>query len=130
MRSTPWPGSRFVSRASQDARSLARRAEPDVEHVAVLDDVALAFQALEAAARCLGVRTALDQVVPADHLGPDEAVGDVSVNRSRRVERRQAVAKRPRTRLLVAGGEKADEVERGEEAADYILERRGALAEG
>ena len=95
-----------------------------------LVSVSVLGEALEAAARCLGVGPAFDQVVPADHLGPYEAVGDVGVNRSRRVERRQAVAERPRPRLLVAGREKADEVERGEEAADDILERRGALAVG
>ena len=43
--------------------------EADVQDVAVLDDVRLAFEPLEAASRGLRVRAGLDEVVPADHLG-------------------------------------------------------------
>ena len=54
----------------------------------------------------------LDEVLPADHLAADEAAGDVGVDRLGGVERGLAVAERPRARLLVAGGEERDEVER------------------
>jgi hypothetical protein len=67
-------------------RRLPSRAEPDVEHVAVLDDVGLALQALEAALGGLRVRAGLDEVVPADHLGADEPLRDVGVDARRRVE--------------------------------------------
>ena len=47
-----------------------------------------------------------------DHLAADEAAGDVGVDRLGRVESRLALAERPRARLLVAGSEERDEVER------------------
>ena len=109
---------------------LARRAEADVEDVSVLDEVALPLQALQASARGLGVGAARDEVVPADHLGADEAVGEVRVDRFGRVERGQPAAERPRPRLLVTGREEADEIEGGEEPADDLLERGSSLAEG
>ena len=72
----------------------------------------------------------LDEVVPVDHLAADEAARDVGVDRARGVERGLAVAQRPRPRVLLAGGEERDQVERLREAAGDVLERRlAAVAE-
>src|SRR5439155_13804187 len=104
--------------------------EADVQHVPVLDDVALPLEALETAARRLRMRARLDEVVPAHDLAADEAAGDVGVDRRRCVERRLAAPERPRARLLVAGGEERDQVERVLQPDDDLLERRApAVAE-
>src|SRR5262245_63074560 len=125
------PDSRSARPRSRSSASAAHagaqlHVEPDVQHVAVADDVGLALEALLPAARRFRVRARLDQVVPVDHLAADEAPGDVGVNRAGCVERRLAVAQRPGARLLLAGGEERDEVERVTEPADDLLERGAA----
>src|SRR5580765_5614892 len=100
--------------------------EADVQDVAVLDDIGLAFESLLAVARGVGVRAGGDEVVPADHLATDEAPRNVGVDRARRVERRAAAAERPRARLLLARGEERHEIERLEEPPRDLADRRGA----
>src|SRR6185312_17362797 len=76
------------------SRRLLLDVEANVQDVAVLDDVRLAFEPLEAASRGLRVRAGLDEVYPADHLGADEATGDVRVDRLRRLEGRPSALQR------------------------------------
>src|SRR5262249_12945808 len=76
------------------------------------------------------MRTRGDEVLPVDHLAADEAACDVGVDRARRVERVLTVAKRPRSRLLLAGSEERDEVERVAQPTHDLLEgRRAAVTE-
>ena len=93
--------------AETPVRSSGSDVEADVEDVPVLDDVGLALEALEPSPRRLGLRAALDQVVPADHLAADEAAGDVGVDRLRRLERGLAVPERPGSGLLSPAVKKA-----------------------
>src|SRR5215217_706691 len=98
--------------------------EADVEDVAVLDDVVLRLEPLQPLPRGLGVRPGADEVVPADHLAADEAARNIRMNRARRLDRGRAAPQRPRPRLLLAGGEELDLVERVLQAPDDLLERR------
>src|SRR5215208_6016102 len=105
--------------------------EANVQHVAVTDDVGLPLQPLERALRGLRVRARLDEVLPVDHLAADEPPRDVGMDRLGGVERRLSVAERPGARLLLAGGEERDQVERVAEAPRDLIEgRRAAVTEG
>ncbi len=112
-----------VALAGRRPRRRRLDVEADVDDVAVLDDVRLALEPLQPAAGRLGVRSALEQVVPADDLGADEAARDVRVDRLRRVERGLAVLQRPRARLGVADGVERDQAERVLQPADDLVER-------
>src|SRR5207302_9441953 len=103
--------------------------ETNVEHISLLDHVGLPFEALEAAPSGLRVRAGLDEVVPADHLAADEPAGEVRVDRRGGVECRLTTAQDPGARLLLAGGEEADQAELLAEPADNVLQGRRALAE-
>src|ERR1051325_1661632 len=102
--------------ASRPAR--ASDVEADVQDIAVLDDVGLPLEALQAATGRLAVRPGRGEVVPADHLAADEAPREVRVDRPCRVERGLAAPQRPGPRLLIAGGEEGDQVELLLEAPD------------
>src|SRR4051795_13657886 len=86
--------------------------EPDVEDVAVLDNVGLGLEPLRAGSRGLPVATRSDEGGPTHDLAADEASGDVRVDCLRSVERGLAAPQRPRSRLLVARGEERDQIER------------------
>src|SRR5205809_559468 len=108
----------------------ASNVEADVQDVAVAHDVGLPLEPLLPLAGDLRVRAQFDQVAPVDDFAPDEAAGDVGVDRAGGIERGLAVAQRPRPRLLFAGGEERDQVERAGEPAGDVLERRlAAVAE-
>src|SRR5207253_9045187 len=102
--------------------------EADVEDVAVLDDVGLALEPLLAGPGRLRVTTCSHEIVPAHHLAADEAARDVRVDRLGGVERRLALPQRPRPRLLLAGSEERDQVERLGEPAHDLAERGVAAA--
>src|ERR671930_227026 len=101
--------------------------ETDVEDIAVGDDVRLPFEPLEPPPRGFRVGTGLDEVVPPDHLAPDEAARDVRVDGRRRVERSLPLAQRPRARLLLRCGEERDLVELLLQPADDLIEGRRAV---
>ena len=104
--------------------------EAHVQHVAVLDDVRLALEPLQAAPRRLRVRAGLDEVVPADHLGADEAARDVRVDRRRRRRARSAPRRSVQARVSFSPAvKKRDQVERVEQPADDLVERRRPVAE-
>ena len=69
----------------------------------------------------------LEQLVPLDDLGPDEAALEVGVDAAGALGRRRAVVERPRPGLLVAGGEERAQPEQVVGAADHPEQR--ALAE-
>ena len=79
-------------------------------------------------ARRLGVRPALEQVVPADHLARMKP-RDVGVDRLGGLERGLAVTQRPRARLGLADGEERDQAERVFQPAHDLVERRRARPE-
>ena len=72
---------------------------------------------------------AVEQLVPADHLATDEASRDVGVDRPGRVERRLPAAQRPGPRLLLAGREERDQVERVGQPSHDLVERRRPVPE-
>ena len=121
---------RMVAAAPGLAESRQRRpaldVEADVQHVAVLDDVGLPLEALPPVLCDLGMRAELDEVAPVDDLAADEAARDVGVDRTGRVERRLAVPQRPGARVLLAGREERDQVERACQPARDLVERRVA----
>src|SRR5580692_2802610 len=79
--------------------------EPDLQHVAVDHLVVLALDAQ--LARVLGrlPRTEPEQLVPADHLGPDEPALQVGVDHPGAFRRLGAGPEGPRPALLIAGRE-------------------------
>src|SRR3954468_6266479 len=101
------------SRTSQGISDV----EPDLEDVAVLDLVVLAFDAELADFLGLVPRTEVEQLVPADDLGADEAALQVGVDHAGALGRLRTGAERPRPRLLVA---------RRQERAQAQQEVRGA----
>src|SRR6476661_8499713 len=66
-----------------------------------------------------------DEVVPANDLYPDEALLDVSVDRTTRFLRRSALANQPRAVLRDADREKTNVAARAHHADQKIVERRG-----
>src|SRR2546426_12631773 len=85
--------------------------EPEMDDVAVLDDVVLAFEAelpRLAAARLAAVA---DEVVVGDHLGADEAALDVAVHAARAPAGGGAAADGPGSALVLPAREGADQVE-------------------
>src|SRR4029077_9049950 len=90
--------------------------EADIEHVAVLDDVGLAFEPLPAELHDLGTGTRFDQIAPPDHLATDEPARDVRVDRRRGIERGLSATQRPRTGLVLGSREERDQIDGLEEA--------------
>src|SRR3954453_17010271 len=86
------------------AMSVHLSVEAELHHVAVLHQVVLALEA--DLAELLGARPAADveQLVPADHLGLDEAALEVGVDAPGALRGGRPVEEGPRPRLLVAGG--------------------------
>src|SRR6185369_2669203 len=85
------PGSRRYARASTLAplvRAWPRRVQTlsrgvaEIDGVAVLDHVVLAFEPELTAIAARGERSALDQRVPGHHFRADETALDVGVNRA------------------------------------------------
>src|SRR4029079_503330 len=69
------------------------------DHVAVEDDVLLAFEAQLAMVAACGERTAREQAIARDDFGANESSRDVGVNRTGGFLCRRAVWNRPRTAL-------------------------------
>src|SRR5204862_6424460 len=77
--------------------------ESDLEHIAVFDDVVLAFDAHPSLLLRLRPGSDVEELAPLDHLGADEAALQVGVDHARALGRARAGAERPRARLLLAG---------------------------
>ncbi len=85
---------------------------PDVHHVAVLDDVFLAFKAERAFGAGRGFGAGCKQVVPANGFGADEMVLQVGVDGSGSLRRFGADGHGPGAALIFAGGEETDQAEK------------------
>src|SRR3954464_3703712 len=79
--------------------------ELEEQHVPVLDDVFLAFHAVEPLLARDGDRTALDQVLVRDRFRLDEPARESGVDDARGFRGRVALMDGPRADFLLAGGE-------------------------
>src|SRR4051812_391018 len=89
------------------------------DDIAVAHEVVPTLQAQNATLTRPGVAAGLDERLPADDLGADEALLDVGVDLARGVPGREAVAHVPRLRgLVLTRGEEGDLVQQREGAVD------------
>src|SRR5205823_2055241 len=121
------------SRTSQ-ATALHRRSGPgesdveaDLEHVAVDDLVILALHPQLPGLLGFVPRAQLEQLVPADDLGPDETPLQVGVDDARAFGGLGARPERPRPALFVAGREEGPPAEQVVGGSGHA--RQGPLAE-
>ena len=95
---------------------------PEVDDVAVLHHVLLAFEA-QLAVIAAGLHGAAgDEGVVADHLGADEPARDVAVNLAGGVERDRAAADLPGPALVFAHREERQVAEQIVAGADHAIE--------
>src|SRR5581483_9661012 len=112
----------YQRRGELIARVGYLRGELDGDHVAVLDDVVAALEAQGAALAGAGVAAVVDQLLPGNDFGADEALLDVGVDLAGGVPHRQALAEVPGLGGLgLAGGEEGDQVQQLEGAPDHGL---------
>ena len=112
-----------VRRTSEvESRAARSGGEAEVDDVAVLDDVLLAFEPDFAVIAAGGHRAARDQRVVADDFGADEAARDVAVNLAGGELRRRAARDRPGPALVLADGEERDVAEQVVARADDAIE--------
>src|SRR5689334_9872374 len=110
-----------------DRPRSALHGKPKVDDVAVAHDVVLALEAELPRLAALRLAAEADEVLVRDHLGADEAALDVAVDLAGGLERRGPAADGPCAALVLARGEKADEVEERVARADEA--GAGALGE-
>ncbi len=101
-------------------RALSRK--PEMHHVAVGDDVFLAFQPQLAGIARTGFAGILHVVVVGDRLGADEAALEVGVDHARGLRRLGAFRDRPGTRLLRPHREIRHEVQEVVAGANETIE--------
>ena len=107
--------------------------EQEIQHVAVLDDVFLAFDAHLAGFLGAGFALAGDEVVVGDGLGADEAALEVGVDDAGRLRRGVAAVDGPGAHFLHAGGEvglQAEQVVAGADQRGPDPVRAGPSARG
>src|SRR5436853_7600251 len=95
--------------------------EPEVQHVAVLDDVVFPLHPKHARRPAARLALVRDEIRVRHHLRPDEAALEVGVDDRRGLRRLPAALDRPGADLLRARGEVADEPEDGVALADHLL---------
>src|SRR4051812_48612409 len=106
---------------------MQRTLSPDVDHVAVLDDVVAALDPQRPPVSRARVAAGVEQLVPGDDLGADERLLNVAVDTAGGGVDTATAAQGVRLSGLVGvRGEEADEVEQVEGRADQPLEA-GAL---
>src|SRR6266540_1059992 len=103
--------------------------EPDVQDVAVLDDVLLPLQAELPLVPGLRLAAEGDEVVVVHDLGADEAALEVGVDAPRCARRAISAADGPGAHLVLADREEGDEVEQVVGGADEARLRRFGEAE-
>src|SRR5262245_61859523 len=101
---------------------IASGREAEVQHVAVLDDVVLAFEPELAGVARAGFAVERDVIVVSDGLGADEAFLEIGVDDTRRRLRPRAARHGPGARLLRPGGEIGNEAEQLVALADHPVE--------
>src|SRR5260221_1465739 len=100
------------------------RREAEVDDVAVLHDVFLAFEADFAMVAARGHRTARDERIVADDFGADEAARDVTVDLAGGELRRRSAWNRPRAALVLADSEEGNVAEQVVAGADDAVQAR------
>ncbi|GCC44110.1 hypothetical protein chiPu_0028095, partial [Chiloscyllium punctatum] len=134
------PGSRFAcpGRRGKEQRPQVQRRpglrRDDVEersclgiksemhHVAIGDDVVLAFEPQLAGIACAGFAVAGDIILIRDGLGADETLLEIGMDHAGGGRRLGAAVDGPGTRFLRADGEIGDEVEQPVAGADQAIE--------
>src|SRR5438093_4526284 len=109
-----------------ESPEIVSRRVAEIDHVAVLDDVFLAFQPELAVIAARGKRAARQQVLVADDFRADEAPLDVGVDLARVRLRRRPARNRPGPALVVADGEERDVPQQIVAGADHAVEARFA----
>src|SRR5262245_27490885 len=104
------------------AREEASGGEAEVQHVAVLDDVVLAFESELAGIARARFAIERDVIVVGDCLGAYEALLEIGVDDARRLLRPRASRHGPGASLLGPGGEIGDETEHLVALADQPVE--------
>src|SRR5262245_46542870 len=98
--------------------------EAEVDHVSVLHDVLLAFEAHFAVVAAGRHRSAGDECIVCHDLGADEPAGDVAVNLAGGDLRLGPARNRPRAAFIVADGKKRHVAEQIVTGADDPIEPR------
>src|ERR1041384_3552921 len=101
---------------------LRRKAE--MHHVAVGDDVFLAFEPELADVARAGFAAALDVIVKRNRLGADETVLAIRMDDNGRLRRARPLGHGPRPRLLRPNGEERHEMQQPVAGADQPVETR------
>src|SRR5262245_10625438 len=104
------------------ARAPASGREAEVQHVAVLDDVVLAFEPELAGVARARFAVERDVIVVSDRLGADEALLEIGMDDARRRLRPRSLRHGPGARLFRPGGEIGDEAEQLVALADQPVE--------
>src|SRR5437773_776343 len=102
----------------------------DVDHVAVFDHVAFAFEAQQAALFGFGDAAAGHQVGVGDDLGANEPALEVAVDDAGRLGRERALADGPGAHLVRPRGQEADQPQQAVGLGDHVGQGRGAEGEG
>src|SRR3972149_5088667 len=107
--------------------------EQDVHHVSVLDKVLLPLAAQTAVLLRLRETARRQQLIPADHLRPDEPALDVRVDATSRLQDGGPGGQRPGAALRIAAGEEGNEPQhllgQGQDARRLALRRPQLAAE-
>ena len=104
------------------AATLASDVEAEQHHVAVLNDIILAFRPHLAGVARSRFAAEIDEVFVGDGLGADEAALEVGVNLSGRLRRLCTAVRRLGARFLWTGGEEGDEAKQLVAGVDHTVE--------
>src|SRR5690606_29919608 len=98
--------------------------EEEIDHVAVFDDIGLAFASERTALLRFGEAAGIDQVLVADDLSTDEPALDVRVDRTGGLDRLRPPPNRPCPALVWTDGEERHEPEQVERNANDAVAAR------
>src|SRR5262249_20111613 len=104
--------------------------EAEIDDIAVLDDVLLAFQPQLPLVPRLGFAAAGHEVLVVDHLGPDEAALEVAVDPPCRSRGPVPSADGPGLDLILSHGEEGDEIQQLVGGANEARARRLGKPQG
>src|SRR3984893_8976439 len=126
-----WRAARPSGRQTRRGRRGGLDVEAEDGGVAILENVLLTLDAKLAGGTRLGPASGVDQLLPANHFGLDEASLKVAVDGSRRLRCARPTADRPCPALGLARGQEGDQAEdgvclAGEPAQPGLLAAEGA----
>src|SRR5438132_4949876 len=107
---------------TRSSRRTASVINPEMHHVAVGDDIFLAFQSQLAGVAGAGFAVQRDVIGIGDGFGPDKALFEIGMNHAGRRGRLGAAMDGPGAGLLRAHGEIGDEIEQLVAGADQAVE--------